>query len=82
LPLAVSLVEAEPLADADLYPGDLLHALLRVREVAWSGHPDLLERFLPICRLGRAELAGPESQLRFQADLLEEIDAFLQRHEA
>ena len=44
VPLAVEALEAEPLASGDLYPGDLLAAVLRIRLDFWADEPQLLER--------------------------------------
>jgi hypothetical protein len=39
LPLALEALEAEPLAEGDFYPGDLLAAVLRVEPGVWSNEP-------------------------------------------
>jgi len=39
IPLALEALEAEPLAEGDLYPGDLLAAVLSVEADRWSGEP-------------------------------------------
>ena len=36
LPLAVAVLLREPLAEGDLYPGDLLGSVLRLPDSAWS----------------------------------------------
>lgn len=38
-PLALEALEAEPLAEGDFYPGDLLAAVLRVGPDLWLGEP-------------------------------------------
>ena len=41
VPLALDLVERDPLAEGDFYPGDLLDALMRrVPESYWQAHED------------------------------------------
>lgn len=41
VPLALDRVERDPLAEGDLYPGDLLDALMRrVPEPYWQAHDD------------------------------------------
>jgi hypothetical protein len=40
IPLAVELLENEPLAAGDFYAGDLLRAVLRAGEAFWTNHPD------------------------------------------
>jgi hypothetical protein len=44
MPLAVQRLEEDPLAEGDLFEGDLLTAVLRVPVGFWSDHPDLAER--------------------------------------
>ncbi|WP_199515154.1 contact-dependent growth inhibition system immunity protein [Nucisporomicrobium flavum] len=45
VPLALDLVERDPLAEGDFYPGDLLDALMRrVPESYWQAHEDQLAR--------------------------------------
>lgn len=45
VPLALDQVERNPLAEGDLYPGDLLDALIqRVPESYWQAHKDQLTR--------------------------------------
>ncbi|WP_371502274.1 contact-dependent growth inhibition system immunity protein [Kitasatospora sp. NBC_00374] len=39
LPLALRVLRADPLAEGDLYPGDLLAAVLRCTAEDWSGCP-------------------------------------------
>lgn len=40
MPLALRVLEADPLAEGDFYPGDLLVAVLRVGHEYWERHPD------------------------------------------
>lgn len=44
VPLALDRVEANPLAEGDLYPGDLLVSLFRVAESHWSTDIDAVSR--------------------------------------
>ena len=44
IPLAIDVLEAEPLAKGDSYPGDLLHAVLGVGQEFWSGEHELHAR--------------------------------------
>jgi hypothetical protein len=37
LPLAVTVLVADPLAEGDFYPGDLLSAVVRLPQAAWHG---------------------------------------------
>jgi hypothetical protein len=45
IPLALDRLEKEPLAEGDLYPGDLLTAVLKIDEQSWFSNRDLLQRF-------------------------------------
>ena len=40
VPRAIEVIEANALAEGDFYPGDLLHALVRVRDGYWQANPD------------------------------------------
>jgi len=44
IPLALERLEQEPLAEGDLYHGDLLQAVLRTDESFWANHPASLQR--------------------------------------
>jgi hypothetical protein len=44
VPRAVDLLEADPLAEGDYFPGDLLLAVLRVDSTFWNERPDLRGR--------------------------------------
>lgn len=50
IPLAVERVQDEPLVEGDYYPGDLLHAVLRVDEAFWANHPDSFQQVRNIIR--------------------------------
>lgn len=54
IPAALPVVESKPLSSGDMYPGDLLAALLRVDSTFWRSHRALHERLVRITtRLGR-----------------------------
>ncbi|MGV9299575.1 contact-dependent growth inhibition system immunity protein [Amycolatopsis sp. NPDC003676] len=44
VPRALALLEQDPLAEGDLFPGDLLASMLRVPPSHWHARPDHLER--------------------------------------
>jgi hypothetical protein len=46
VPRALDHLEAHPLAEGDLYPGDLLAAVARLPDEFWSARPQLLPRAL------------------------------------
>jgi hypothetical protein len=48
LPRAVAVLEANPLADGDFYPGDLLESVLRTFRSFLREQPDLLRRILAV----------------------------------
>jgi hypothetical protein len=50
LPLAVELLEREPLIEGDYFPGDLLLNVLRVEERFWEERADLEGRLTVLCR--------------------------------
>jgi contact-dependent growth inhibition (CDI) system CdiI-like immunity protein len=58
LPLAIEILTADPLAEGDFYPGDLLVAVLRLPDSAWSGRADQRER---LAAAGRAAAESGEA---------------------
>ncbi|HEY7159997.1 MAG TPA: contact-dependent growth inhibition system immunity protein [Acidobacteriota bacterium] len=44
VPIALDHLEKYPLAEAELYPGDLLHSILSIDDWFWTSHNDLLLR--------------------------------------
>lgn len=66
VPQAVAVLEANPLAQGDFFPGDLLQAVLRVDGAYWQAHQD---QWLQV----HALLDEPLSAV---AELREPIDAF------
>ncbi|MFB8282987.1 contact-dependent growth inhibition system immunity protein [Nocardia colli] len=48
VPCALKLLEQNPLAQGDLYPGDLLAATLCVADEYWTESPDLAARLGPL----------------------------------
>ena len=44
IPLAIERLEVEPLAQGDLFDGDLLAAVLRMDDSFWDSHPDSRQR--------------------------------------
>jgi hypothetical protein len=69
VPLALDLLEENPLAEGDYYPGDLLHAILNVDGNYWHAHRDQWERVDEIV----------ESFAFAQARLTEALQAFRAR---
>ena len=52
VPRALEVVEADPLASAGRFPGDLLRALTDVDARFWSRHPHLYARYREALRAG------------------------------
>jgi hypothetical protein len=73
-PLAIAILEDNPLIEGDLYPGDLLTALIRERNYAalepWT------QRLLPICRAA-AERMDPFTA---RSDLMDALHFYIKRH--
>ena len=63
IPLALDLLQEQPLLEATYYPGDLLMAVAKVGDTFWRAHPDFRDRAKRI-------LAGAIAQL----DTLDEDD--------
>lgn len=42
VPVALGMLRFEPLLEGDLFPGDLLHAVMCVPDSYWRAHPDAL----------------------------------------
>jgi CDI immunity proteins len=71
VPKALALVTESPLLEADFYPGDLLSALLRVKETYWRQHPAETYCLIAIAR----------SVLREYGTIFESCRSFLASHE-
>lgn len=69
VPLALDLLERDPLAEGDCYPGDLLVALLKVPPAHWRRHPGELRRASSVVERLDNQPGTPESVQR-------QIDAF------
>jgi hypothetical protein len=50
VPLALEILEANPLAEGDFYPGDLLCSVLRLNPNIWRQHPDWAAHLQSIVR--------------------------------
>jgi hypothetical protein len=73
VPRALSLLEREPLAEGDYYPGDLLLSVIGVESFLVS-HPTSLDRLLDVSEIVVSRL-GEED-----ADLRSELVGFVARH--
>ena len=50
VPLVLEIMVANPLAEGDLYPGDLLSSALRLNPTIWRQHPDWAGRLESIVK--------------------------------
>lgn len=58
VPLALELLELDPFAEGDFYPGDLLNAVITGPELQfWKEHPDLAERLDRVLRRAAENLS-------------------------
>jgi len=69
VPLALEKLAADPLAEGDFYPGDLLAAVLTVPGTYWHAHPPERDRLAPVVDA----VADPRGDLRDEAGF--DIDA-------
>jgi len=65
VPLALEVLERDPLAEGDYYPGDLLSAVLRgVPAEYWAGHPAERERLAGVVRSVNPDDLEDDEKLR------------------
>jgi len=62
LPLALDRLEQDPLAEGDLYPGDLLVAVMRVPPAYWQAHPTEATRLRSIVVAVDLDELDPETR--------------------
>lgn len=68
IPIALEALEADPLAEGDFYPGDLLVAVLRSPQDFWSREPECSERTKAlVARLSDMPKKGREAVAVFRA---------------
>ncbi|WP_040736775.1 contact-dependent growth inhibition system immunity protein [Nocardia tenerifensis] len=60
LPRALEVLERDPLASGDFYPGDLLVAVLRLGSEHWSADSALLDRARRVAQRADALIVEPE----------------------
>ena len=82
LPIALELLELNPLIEGDYYAGDLLANVLRLQAPFWKGEGTSLERASAVARRALAVLSTSEESLQSNRALLKEINAFLRRADA
>ncbi len=50
MPRALGILESNPLAEGDLYEGDLLGSMLKLPQAFWDSNPDYFQRALAISK--------------------------------
>lgn len=70
VPRAMTILERDPLAEGDHYPGDLLMSLVRAESFVATS-PELLERLLDVVDQAMVRLGEEDDELRI--DLIELI---------
>lgn len=56
MPRALEVLQADPLAQGDFYPGDLLSAVLRSAPSFWAGNPALACRVVALAQIALARM--------------------------
>lgn len=60
LPIAVTVLQQEPLLEVTYFPGDLLLVLLRLEPGDWADVPDALRQFAALIQANRAQIDACE----------------------
>jgi hypothetical protein len=77
LPRAVAVLEADPLAEGDYHPGDLLNAVLHCDRRVLRQQRDLLRRMVAVARGAEMLLRADASDTRsIEAKLLRDVSQF------
>ncbi len=79
LPIALEYLERDPFAEGDLYPGDLLRAVLGIEPGYWDDHPDQYERVRTIGTKALAALGDQDLTREIQRSLTEHAQRLLSR---
>ncbi|QYN24581.1 contact-dependent growth inhibition system immunity protein [Amycolatopsis sp. DSM 110486] len=78
VPVALTHLEQDPLAEGDFYPGDLLTAVLKVPQAYWQQHPD--QRRRASAAIGTVEALGDLGDQDAPHDTVwQQINAFRSR---
>ena len=77
VPIAIDLVEREPLLSVGQFPGDLLRALMEVPGAFWGRYPRLFDRYREALRAAAAlrRQLPPDERMRFWEPLVLPPDA-------
>ncbi|HWD05917.1 MAG TPA: contact-dependent growth inhibition system immunity protein [Amycolatopsis sp.] len=77
LPYALTALEANPLAEGDYYPGDLLASAMSLPPERWARHPAFFEHLDRI--VAEVESAAPEDNEDLSAIILSKIREYRER---
>ena len=81
VPLALKVLEANPFAEGDYYPGDLLRSMLQSLDVYWKKQQEQLLRFHAVVDLASEQLAREEDASDTDLSLQIHIRSFRERCE-
>jgi hypothetical protein len=77
MPLALEVLEADPLTEADYYPGDLLNAAMSIPAEYWRSHAVEKHRLLSFAQSAGRTLTEAKEPLASSRKLLGEIARFV-----
>ena len=80
-PIAIEHLERDPFVEGDLYPGDLLRAVLGVEPAYWNDHPDQCERARAVARRALAGLGDQDLTREIRHTITEYAQRLLSRSE-
>ncbi len=69
VPVALDLLEADPLRGGNLYPGDLLMALARAPDAFWAEHPGSRSRLQQLLKVAQSRLEAVPDYDAWNTDL-------------
>lgn len=81
VPLALRVLEANPFAEGDYYPGDLLKSMLQSLDVYWKTQQEQLLRFRAVVDLASEQLGKEEDASDTNVSLQSHIRSFRGRCE-
>ena len=76
MPLALDLLESDPLIEAEYYPGDLLHAAMSIPGDYWNSHAVEKQRLVRFAHSARHKLTESTEPMPSARQLLGEIATF------
>jgi len=77
MPLALEVLEADPLTEAEYYPGDLLNAAMSIPADYWNSHAVERQRLLSSAHSAGRTLAEAGEPLSSSRQLIREIASFV-----